>query len=198
MKYLYLLLSCFFITNCATSQWAFRNATDNEVRIIENIKGINSIFLTEKYLSLDVNTIYTSSRFNEDGKKRLCFDRIAFTPNTKENIIPIHSSTFICPQGIETQAKEKLIKGPDQSLIIRFQDQEESYNLKENIFHSQGSHILLSLTDGFKSKKLVKGNKLYYLLMPLTFTFDIITAPIQWGIFAYKMRKMNMTYKKEE
>lgn len=36
-----------------------------------------------------------------------------------------------------------------------------------------------------------KGNKLYYGLMPFTLAFDIVTLPIQLGVFVYNMGRAN-------
>jgi|LUMW01.1.fsa_nt_gb hypothetical protein len=192
-----IVLLSLLLTSCATSQWAFRNANDRKVRTTEKIVNLDNVSLTEDFLLIAINTKHISGSYEQTDKRQICFDRIAFSPNKEENFIPVNSLNFSCPQVMKV--KNNLVESNSNNLlIVRFGNVEKTYTSSKPIFHGKSYPVLLNLKDGLKNEKTIEGNKLYYALVPFTFVFDIITAPIQWGIFIYEMRKMNMKHKGEK
>lgn len=197
-KLSYITLLVFLISGCAATQWVFRHAEDREVHSTESIESLNSVFLSERKLLIDINVNHKGPSFNQTDKRLICLDRIAFSPNPEGNTVPISAFNYQCPRNDGKQKGKRLAKAVDErSLIFQFHETEESYFSSTPVFQGKNKEISFKLLDGHKSRKQRKGSKLYYLMLPLTVPFDILTSPIQWGMYVYQTRKYN-TEKREK
>ncbi len=176
-----LLLS---LTGCALSQWAFRNANDRTVVVSTSIDKVERVFVTDRYIVLKIQQSFKPS-ISDSGLRLFCIDILRLNSETKELKVFINDSQFDCPEGVEAEAK-KGINLKDELKV--------NYEKTEQLFESI-RNLKVTLESAPERRKLLKGNKLYYTLVPFTFVIDLVTSPVQLGIYFYQAREQNLKRK---
>lgn len=154
-------------------------------------QDLKSVSVNDDYLVVDISM--KPKNFDGEVSEKICFDRVRFSAREKVITVTVPSQNFKCPEVLDSLSEVRTSKLSGQPDDIKVEVSGHRYVLLDSKGLLQDDRHIdqINLVGHGVVKKKFKGNKLYYALLPITIPFDIVTLPIQAGIFIYKMRQVN-------